>query len=120
MIPDRPLLTASPDAPARPAAGGVDQERPTPAPSGLILIRLAELPEQAILDEAALAGSLGVTMRTIRRMVGRYELPPPIRFGGRSSWQAGAVLRWFAERAEKAARDAERRAQAIEKHRPLT
>lgn len=79
---------------------------------GIVITRLAELPGQTILDERALAGALGVTDRTIRRMVGRYELPPPIRFGGRATWQAEAVLRWFAARAERAARDAERRAAA--------
>ena len=80
-----------------------------------ILTDLAQLPEKALLDESALAQALRVTKRTIRRMVARYELPPPVRFGGRSTWLAGGVLGWFEERARKAALAAERRAAACER-----
>lgn len=75
-----------------------------------VLDALARLPEKTLLTEDALARALGISKRTIRRMVGRFELPPAVRFGGRSTWQSGAVLRWFEARADRAARQAERAA----------
>jgi predicted DNA-binding transcriptional regulator AlpA len=85
---------------------------------GVIITKLAELPAGSLLDETALAQALVVTKRTVRRMVGRYELPPPIQFGGRSTWQAGSILRWFESRAGKAARKAQRRATAFDRNGP--
>ena len=82
---------------------------------GVCITALAELPEKALLDETALAAALGCCKRTIRRMVGRYELPPPVRFAGRSTWQAGAVLRWFEAAADRKAREAERAAARFRK-----
>lgn len=85
---------------------------------GVVISSLADLPERAILDETALADALGVKTRTIRRMVQRGELPPGILFAGRATWQAGAILRWFEARAEKAALDAGLRVEAMRKHAP--
>ena len=75
---------------------------------GVVILALAELPERAILDEQALADALGITKRTVRRMVSRHELPPSVPFAGRAMWQVRRVLAWFESRAERAARDAER------------
>jgi len=75
---------------------------------GVIITDLASLPEAALLDEEALANMLQVTRRTVRRMVARFELPPPIRLANRSTWRAGTILSWIERRiaaeAEKAAR----------------
>ena len=81
---------------------------------GVVIVRLAELPERALLDEAALAECLGVSKRTVRRMVGRHELPPPVAFGGKSMWQVGRVMSWFEVRAERAAREADRRKRRVD------
>jgi predicted DNA-binding transcriptional regulator AlpA len=70
--------------------------------------KIAELPESALLDESALADVLGVSKRTIRRMVRRFELPPPIRFAGRSTWICGRVLSHIKKMAEDAATTAEK------------
>jgi hypothetical protein len=78
-----------------------------------ILTALAELPDRTLLDENALAAALNVTSRTVRRMVNRCELPPGIPFAGRSTWIAGKVLAHIEANAEKAARDADRRAAAV-------
>ncbi len=77
---------------------------------GLILTGLTELPEKAMLDGAALAKALGVTKRTVRRMVGRYELPPSIRLRGRSMWFAGKVVAYLEAQADRLARNAEKNA----------
>ena len=81
-----------------------------PSGKGVVVTALAEMPDKALLDETALAQALGVSKRTIRRMVGRFELPPPVKFAGRSMWQAGKVLAYFEEAAERVSREAERRA----------
>jgi len=82
---------------------------------GVLITTLAELPERALLDENALAKALGVTKRTVRRMVARFELPPPVSFAGRSMWQVGKVLAWFEVRAERASRLAARDASRLER-----
>jgi len=79
---------------------------------------LARLPEQALLDQKQLAAALGVTKRTVRRMVVRFELPPPIRLAGRSVWLAGRVLGHIEARAERAAQDADRQAGRIRQYSP--
>ena len=67
-------------------AGGLEDRAipDSPTESGVIITELATLPDKALLDERALAEALGVTKRTIRRQVGRYELPPPVKLAGRS------------------------------------
>ena len=86
----------------------VDEDRP-----GVLIDGLAVLPERTILDEARLAGLLAVTRRTVRRMVNRFELPPPTRLAGRSMWLAGRVLSHIEAAAERAERKAERVARKI-------
>ena len=77
---------------------------------GLRITGLAEVPAKTLLDETALAKVLQVSKRTVRRMVGRFELPPPIKLRGRSMWFAGKVLDYLEARAERLARDAEKAA----------
>ena len=77
---------------------------------GAVLDELAKLPEKAILDEAALAKALHVAPRTLRRMVNRWQLPPPVPLGGRSVWFAGRVLAHIEAAAIRAEKDAERAA----------
>lgn len=83
------------------------------AQDGVVIRALADLPERTLLDEAALARAMNISKRTVRRMVSRYELPPPVRFSGRSMWQVGRVLSWFEERADRVARNADRQARKL-------
>jgi len=73
---------------------GVDEQ----TRQGVVILGLASMPEGALLDEAALASVLSVTRRTVRRMVCRFELPPPIRLANRSTWRAGTILTWIERR----------------------
>lgn len=73
-----------------------------------VLDALARLPDKALVTENGLADLLHMNKRTIRRMVSRHELPPPVRFAGHSTWLAGGVISHFQARAERAAREAER------------
>ena len=91
--------------------GGFEQEVEQPVqsgPRGIVLDALARLPERTILDEGALAKALHVAPRTLRRMVNRWQLPPPVALGGRRVWFAGRVLAHIEAGAERAAKDAER------------
>jgi len=78
--------------------------------AGVVLDELARLPERAMLDEGALAKALHVAPRTLRRMVNRWQLPPPVPLGGRSVWFAGRVLAFIEAGMIRAERDAEKNA----------
>lgn len=88
-------------------------DSPKPAP-GRTITALATLPERTLLDESALSTALNLSKRTVRRMVSRHELPPPFRFGGKSTWLTGKVLAHIEARAERQARDAERAARKLD------
>ena len=77
--------------------------------SGVVIVEFGEMPTGTLLDEAAMAALLRTSKRTVRRMVGRGELPPAIRLGGRSTWLSHKVLEHLTERAVRAARERERR-----------
>ena len=83
-----------------------------------IVTALGELPRETLLDEGAMARAFGVSTRTVRRMVARYELPPPIRTAGRSVWMVGRVVAWFEAQAEQAERDAKKATERIRKDIP--
>jgi len=74
-----------------------------------VLTELARLPADALLNESAMARIFGVVNRTIRRMVIRHELPPPIRVAGKSMWFAGLVLAHLRAKAELAAKAEEKK-----------
>ena len=93
--------------PAAAAAADVEREAAPPPPLPGALVALAELPPNAIIDQAALARALSVTERTIRRMVARFELPPGVPLAGRTVWLAGKVLAHFAAAADAAACEAQ-------------
>src|SRR4051812_9724729 len=91
---------------------GCDSEGP--GEPAKIITRLAELPAKALLDEQAVADIFGVAKRTVRRMVARFELPPPVLLAGRSTWIAERIIAHVEARAERAARKAEQEARRIE------
>ena len=108
--------------------GGKSPATPAPAPAanvqqhsepakreavGVIVTALGSVPAGTLLDETALAEVLRISKRTVRAMVGRYELPPPQSFAGRSTWIAGRVLVWVNTRAERLEREAEKRAEKV-------
>ena len=79
-----------------------------------IIAGLADLSPKTLLNEHAMASIFAVSQRTIRRMVVRFELPPPVALAGRSTWVAERVLDHIEARAEKAARKAEQESRRIE------
>ncbi len=65
--------------------------------------KLAELPEDAMLDKGALAEILDVCARTLQHMVARREIPPGISLGNRKVWFAGKVREFLKRRADEEA-----------------
>jgi hypothetical protein len=76
--------------------------------AGLYIVDLAELPVNTLLDNQALAEVFSVSTRTLRRMVGRGEIPRGIRLGGRSMWIAGTLVEYLKAEAERQAAQARR------------
>lgn len=69
---------------------------------GFLTQEFAELPARALIDTKRLAHTLDVTTDTLRRMVRRGELPPPIRLARRSTWFVGRVLAHIEAAADRA------------------
>lgn len=67
------------------------------------LVQFAEYPPDTLIDKDALAQALSVSARTLRRMVARFELPPPIKLGRRRYWVVGKLRAYLTERAATAA-----------------
>ena len=82
-------------------------EHKTTDQSGIVAI-LAEMPPEAIIDEAGLARIFGRHPVSIKRAVKRHELPPGVRLFGKPTWTARAVLDHLNHRLEAAKRDKER------------
>ena len=83
---------------------------PSSAPDQGVLRGLAGLDPKTMLDQDTLAERLGVSSRTIRRMVKRFEIPPPIRLNTRSVWFVGKVLEHLEARAKVAQDKADKEA----------
>jgi predicted DNA-binding transcriptional regulator AlpA len=85
---------------------------------GTLLYSLACLPERTLIDDARLASILQVCSCTIKRMVQRSELPPPIRMSGHPVWFAGTILEHIQKRLEAARKDAERTERRLRSYSP--
>ncbi len=75
-------------------AGNNDREKDGELKDGFITF-LSKQHELVMLTEEALADELGVTPRTIRRMIERRELPKPLLLGGKKIWKIGAIVEHF-------------------------
>jgi hypothetical protein len=71
------------------------------AENGLCTSKLAVLPAATILDARALADCLAVSPRTLRRMVGRGQMAPGVKLGGRRVWMAGKVIEFLTDEADR-------------------
>lgn len=89
---------------------------------GFQIDELAVMHPRTLLDERHLTRIFRVTRRTVHRMVERFEIPPPVRFHGKSLWMAGSILRRIEDQVEEASKEAtkeaERTARQFEKLRP--
>ena len=76
-------------------------------PTGIVAT-LAEMPGDALIDEAGLAGIFHRHPVSIKRAIRRGELPAGVRLFGKQTWTAKAVLDHLNHRLEEAKKDAER------------
>jgi len=83
----------------------VNEEEDGNNAKGLTVTKLAELPAGSMLDEKALAEVFAVSPRTIRRMIGRGELPPGVFLGARKIWFSEKVIEFLSQRAEQTAEE---------------
>ena len=97
----------------------IEGEPAAPPPAkGVLIDGLAHLEAAALLDEERLAAILGVTARTVRRMVDRGELPASFRFGRRSTWLAGRIVQHLERAAQQAEEGAAAAAERYRAQRP--
>lgn len=82
-----------------PAKGGKGAKR------GGVIDGLISIHDESIVSEKMLAGVLGVSDRTVRRMVNRGELPAPFLLAHRRSWRTADVKKHIDGLADKAQRD---------------
>ena len=93
-----------------PADGGASSEA-AEARNGLCLL-LGDLGDGAAISTAFLAHEMGVSEVTVKRMIARGELPPPVSMGKWNIWTAGWLRGWIEMRLEAAAQEA----QLVRKH----
>lgn len=72
-------------------------------PNRLCITDFASLPEGTIIDQTKLAEILGVTTRTVRRMICRYEIPQPIKLCGHSVWTVKVLNDYINQKLQKGA-----------------
>lgn len=82
-------------------------------PGSADITLLADFGDDVLLDEAGMAKAFHVVPRTIRRMVARYELPPPCRLASKNRWKVGNVRIWLHDRIQAGEREAKRVASKI-------
>ena len=96
----------STDAAGRSSADHIEGREPARAAAGLCL-RLDQLGDGAVLSTTGLAERMQVSEVTVKRMIGRGELPPPVPMGRWQVWTAGWVRGWIEMRLESSAQEAQ-------------
>jgi len=70
-----------------------------------IYLELGKLPPSTVITEDGLAGIMGKICReSIKRAVGRGELPQPVKIMGKNVWTVGAIVKHLEDRLESEAR----------------
>ena len=49
----------------------------------------------ALISAEDLATMIGVSTRTLWRLLSRHRLPPPVRFGGNTRWRLDDINGWI-------------------------
>jgi len=58
--------------------------------------------QQVAVSVDTVAELLGISTRSVWRLVARGELPRPVRIGGLARWDQAAVLAWWSRQHEQA------------------
>lgn len=78
-----------------------------------LAVRLGEYHADDMLTKHGMTVLFECNVRTVQRMVDRYELPPSVQVGGRSFWIAGRLKSWIAAIAELREAEALKRAKRL-------
>ncbi|MBU48724.1 MAG: hypothetical protein CL920_08515 [Deltaproteobacteria bacterium] len=89
----------------------------SPTPKGIIA-ELGSWPPSTIITEEYVANLFKRCPTSIKRAVGRGELPPPTRLMGKPTWTVGTIVRHIEARLEESAKDAERTRRRLKAHSP--
>ena len=84
----------------------MSEQLETPQPVEIIT-ELAKLEPRTLITRAGLAKMFQVTEDTIKNMVCRGELPPPVILAKRPTWMAGRILEFIDRQMEIVARKAQ-------------
>lgn len=67
----------------------------TAADGAVAVISLSGYSDTDFITKAELCRALQCSERTIQRMIGRFEIPPPTTLAGRKIWLVGKLRRWI-------------------------
>ena len=84
-----------------------------------MIAELGNLQPSAIITEEGVAQLFGRHVVSVKRAVGRGELPPPCKLFGANVWTVGTLVRYIESRLEQAAQEAEREASRLAKLSPV-
>lgn len=104
--PDREAAAAAPFNDREDGEGEDTGEEP-------LVILLGEYHEDDMLTKLGMAVTFKCTLRTVQRMVDRYEIPPGIQFAGRCLWRVGRLKTWIANIADAKEAEAVKQAKRL-------
>ena len=81
-----------------------------------VITDFAELKPGTLVNVTFVADALGVSERTVRRMVQRHQLPPPISFGNASLWLIEHLLDYVSSASEDKMREAKNERKRLSGH----
>lgn len=94
---------------AEPAANAAPDAASEAAPRRYARPNRPAAPETLTVTLAGVASMLGVSARTLERMIAIGDFPRPIRVGKQRMYRRASVERWLAEAENEAARGGRRR-----------
>ena len=81
-----------------------------------VIAELGDLRPGAIVTEEGIAKLFRRHVVSVKRAVGRGELPPPCKLFGTNVWTAGSLVRYIEDRLAQAAAESERDARRLAQH----
>ncbi len=94
-----------------------ESEEPIPLPG--IIAALGDLGPNALISEGGMAHLFNRHVVSVKRAVGRGELPPPCKLFGANVWTVGVIVKHIECRLEPASQEAETQAKRFRNLSPL-
>ncbi|PON12284.1 hypothetical protein C2W62_40420 [Candidatus Entotheonella serta] len=84
-----------------------------------IIVELGRLGTNALISEGGLAHLFNRHVVSVKRAIGRGELPPPCKLFGANVWTVGVIIKHIESRLEMASQEAEAQAKRFKNLSPL-